>query len=135
MSDGFLNVRGEYRRVLPDLSGTKIGNSVTVYDANVLGDLFDADAISWSNRLRPQIFTIQAVIAQDATVFKFTMQHAAGDAVGMFAFMVAEIDSIADSMTRSLQSSGRFLRRVGRRHPQALNESQPGIHSCYWGQD
>jgi hypothetical protein len=65
------------------LAGTRTEFGITVYDANVLGDLFKENQISWYNRLRTRIFTIQAVTTQDATVFKFTIQHAAGDALGM----------------------------------------------------
>lgn len=75
-------MRTDDRQILPDLVGTKTKDGVTVYDANTLGDLFDNNSIAWSDRLRPRIFTIQAVTMQDATVLKFTMQHAAGDAVG-----------------------------------------------------
>lgn len=83
-SDGFLSFRTENRQILPELAATKAKGSITVHNANVLGDLFDDSTISWSNRLRPHIFTVQAVALEDATVFKFRMQHAAGDAVGMF---------------------------------------------------
>lgn len=65
------------------MAGARARDGITVYDANVLGNLFDDSKISWSDRLRPRIFTLQAVTLEDATVFKFTMQHAAGDAVGM----------------------------------------------------
>jgi hypothetical protein len=98
-SDGFLSVRHDYRRILPDLAGTKTDNGITVYDANVLGDLFDHNAISWPNRLRPRIFSIRAVTMQDATVFKFTMQHAAGDAVGVYTL------SMMTEWTRSLTAT------------------------------
>jgi hypothetical protein len=77
-------MRHDDRQIPPDLAGTKTEHGITVYDADILGDLFDKNATSWSNRLCPRIFTIQAVTMQDATVFKFTMQHAAGDAVGMY---------------------------------------------------
>lgn len=79
-----MSVRSEDRQILPELAGTKAKERIAVYNANVLGDLFDDNKIPWSYRLRPRIFTIQAVTLEDATVFKFTMQHAAGDAVGMF---------------------------------------------------
>jgi hypothetical protein len=39
---------------------------------------------SWHDTLFPRIFAIQAVILHESTVFKFTMQHAAGDAVSMY---------------------------------------------------
>lgn len=80
-----MSVRSEDRQILPELAGTKAKGGIAVHDANVLGDLFDDSKISWSNRLRPRIFTVQAVTMKDATVFKFTMQHAAGDAVGTFS--------------------------------------------------
>jgi hypothetical protein len=82
-SDGFFSICTDNRRILPDLAGTKTESGITVYDANVLGSLFNETQISWYNRLRTRIFTIQAVTTQDATVFKFTIQHAAGDALGM----------------------------------------------------
>jgi hypothetical protein len=82
-SDDFLSIRSDDHQILPDLAGTKTEQGIIVYDATVLGDLFDNKAMSWSNRLCPRIFTIQAVTMQDATVLKFTMQHAAGDAVGV----------------------------------------------------
>jgi hypothetical protein len=82
-SDGFLSIRSDDRQILPDLAGTRTEHGITVYDANSLGILFNNKRTSWRNRLCPRLFTIQAIIMQDATIFKFTMQHAAGDAVGM----------------------------------------------------
>jgi hypothetical protein len=86
-----LSLRNDYRRILPDLAGTKTDDGVTVYDASTLAALFDNYAVSWPNRLRPRIFSIQAVTMQDATVFKFTMQHAAGDAVGKCISMTVRL--------------------------------------------
>jgi hypothetical protein len=59
-----------------------MSHGITIYDSNTLNDVFRSCKKSWYNTLCPMIFTIQAVILLDATVFKFTMQHAAGDAVG-----------------------------------------------------
>jgi hypothetical protein len=63
---------------------------ITVYDAAILHDLFDNNETSWSNLLCPRVLTIRAVTMQDATVFKFTMQHAAGDAVGRYSVLEKE---------------------------------------------
>lgn len=129
-SDGFLSVRSENRRILPELAGTKAKGSITVHNANVLGDLFDDSTISWSNRLRPHIFTVQAVALEDVTVFKFRMQHAAGDAVGMVFIEYRKIWMTAKSKCRPLQSGGCFLRRIEWRRPQPLNQSHSGVQSC-----
>lgn len=53
-----------------------------MHDGDSLNRIFSDGKRSWLNTLCPRIFAIHAVIFQDATVFKFTMQHAAGDAVG-----------------------------------------------------
>jgi hypothetical protein len=95
------------------MAGTEVGDGITVYDANTLGDLFDNNTISWSERLRPRIFTIQAVTTEDATVFKFTMQHAAGDAVGMVSKDRRTSDSMANGSTGLYKAAAAFCEGLG----------------------
>src|ERR1700712_3073382 len=82
VSDSFLGTRDDDRCIMPDVIGKKTEHGITVYNPDILGGLFKDSATSWMDRLCPRMFKIQAITMQDATVFKFTMQHAAGDAVG-----------------------------------------------------
>ena len=77
-----LSIRVDDRNVQQDLAGTTSSCGITTYDGNTLNDVFRSYERSWRDTLCPRIFTIQAVIFLDATVFKFTIQHVAGDAVG-----------------------------------------------------
>jgi hypothetical protein len=113
VSDDFLSVRHDYRRVLPDLAGTKSDGGVTVHDANAIGDLFDLDMIHWPKGLWPRIFTNQAVTMQDATVFKFTMQHAAGDAVGMSISMPAGLKVSLTAASGLYKAAAAFCEGLG----------------------
>jgi hypothetical protein len=83
-SNSFLDTSNNDRCIIPKLIGKKTEHGITVYNPDILGGLFKDRAISWLDRVCPRIFKIQAITMQDATVFKFTMQHAAGDAVGTY---------------------------------------------------
>ena len=65
---------------------------IEIYDSKVVHDLFGNGAKTWTDFFRPRILVIQAAILQDATVLKFTVQHAAGDATGKHA--MAKVRSI-----------------------------------------
>ena len=90
------------------MAGARAKDGITVYNAKVLGDLFDDSKIPWSNRLRPRIFTVQAVTLEDATVFKFTMQHAAGDAVGMFRSNAGELNGLLIAVAGLYRAASAF---------------------------
>lgn len=64
----------------PDLIGDVNSHGVAVYDSKILRDLSLRNNTNWVDLLWPQIFHIHAVICRHMTVFKFTIQHAAGDA-------------------------------------------------------
>jgi len=70
------------QNVLPDLTGTITSPGITTYDSKTLHNVFTKSKRSWHDTLCSRIFAIEVVILRDATVFKFMMQHAAGDAIG-----------------------------------------------------
>jgi hypothetical protein len=80
--DGFFDVKTIDRSILPLLSECRRSGDVEIYDSKVVHDLFGNGAKTWTDFFRPRILVIQAAILQDATVLKFTVQHAAGDATG-----------------------------------------------------
>jgi hypothetical protein len=84
VDDSSLSIRIDDKNILQDLTGTTNSCGITTYDGNTLNDIFRSCRRSWHDTLCPRIFTVQAVIFLDATVFKFTMQHVAGDAVGQY---------------------------------------------------
>ena len=67
---------------MPDLSGSTVSPGITAYDGNLLNDVFSSIKKSWRDIVSPTNFAIQVVVFRDGTAFKFSMQHAAGDAVG-----------------------------------------------------
>jgi hypothetical protein len=68
-----LSVRIDDKNVLQHLTETTISCGITMYDGNSLNDIFRSCKRSWHDILCPRIFTVQAVVFLDATVFKFTM--------------------------------------------------------------
>lgn len=112
VDDGFLNIRMDEHNVLPDLTGTTTSPGITAYDSNTLNDLFRKSKKSWKNTLYPRIFAIQVVILRDAAVFKFSMQHTAGDAIGMCLRTSISPYCIADKDHSHVQCGYRFLRRA-----------------------
>jgi hypothetical protein len=89
-------IRIDDKNILPSLTGTTVSHGITKHDSNALNDVFSSCKRSWRDTLYPRIFTIQAVLFLDATVFKFTMQHVAGDAVGERLEPLTDQHGIAD---------------------------------------
>jgi hypothetical protein len=82
--DGFFDVQTIDQCILPSLIECKRSGSIERYDAEILHGLFRKGAKTWTDCFRPRIVVIQAAILRDATVLKFTVQHAAGDASGVY---------------------------------------------------
>jgi hypothetical protein len=91
-----LSIRINDKSVLPSVTGTTVSHGIKTYDSKALNDIFSSCKKSWRDTLCPRIFTIQAVLLLDATVFKFTMQHVAGDAVGKRLEPLTDQHRIAD---------------------------------------
>jgi hypothetical protein len=80
--DGFFDVKTIDRAILPSLNECRRSGDIDIYDSKVVHELFGNGAKTWTDFFRPRVLVIQAAIMQDATVLKFTVQHAAGDATG-----------------------------------------------------
>lgn len=80
--DGFFDVKTIDRAILPSLNECRRSGDIDIYDSKIVHDLFGNGAKTWTDFFRPRILVVQAAIMQDATVLKFTVQHAAGDATG-----------------------------------------------------
>jgi hypothetical protein len=80
--DGFLDLRALQSTTLPHLTGSRLSDDVIEYDGTILERLFGRKLGTWTDVFNPRVLVIKAVLLRDATVFKFILQHAAGDAIG-----------------------------------------------------
>lgn len=83
--DGFFEVRIVNESIFPALAATGSPGGIEVHNSRPLDVLFRNLPKALKDRLYPRVLVIKAVIMQDATVMKFTVQHAAGDATGRYS--------------------------------------------------
>lgn len=83
--DGFFEVRVVNESILPALAASGSPGGIEVHDPRPLDVLFRNMPKALNSRFYPRVFVVQAAIMQDATVMKFTVQHAVGDATGRFS--------------------------------------------------
>lgn len=83
MYEGFFSLRTSGSTTLPELVGLPLSGEIIEYDGTVLEQLFEKRISTWTDLFHPRILTIEAVLLADATVLKFTIQHAASDTLGI----------------------------------------------------
>ncbi|KAM0715209.1 hypothetical protein Q7P37_009674 [Cladosporium fusiforme] len=91
IDNGFFTTQSYDTCILKLLSGHKANDDVEIYDASVLHKLFSKKSQKLIDRMQPRIFSIHVAQMKDATVFKFTMQHMAGDAVAFSEGLYGEV--------------------------------------------
>ncbi|KAM0695555.1 hypothetical protein Q7P36_005915 [Cladosporium allicinum] len=82
--DGFFDFRTLDVNILPRIAGSHFNHGTIVYDATILDHFCKQTFRTWDDIFHPRLFTIQAVLTRDATILKFTLQHAAGDVLGLY---------------------------------------------------
>jgi hypothetical protein len=128
-----LRVYTEDLFLMPDLSGSTVSPGITAYDGNLLNDVFSSIKKSWRDIVSPTNFAIQVVVFRDGTAFKFSMQHAAGDAVGKYKILLLNQHGVPNGYfklcTMQLQHSatGFMVRYHNERSNSTGNTELPAI--------
>lgn len=125
MLDNMLRIRMLDSSVEPYLTHDTTANGFTVRDCRPIASLFE-HSTSWIDFFCPRVASVEAVVFKDATAVRFTTQHVACDAFGMF--IPSCCCNHANFRPRSLQRCTSLLRRFAWARRKALIANSNPVH-------